>query len=172
MRKSSFSSFGDQLNAVTEAQRAKNCEEVVFARLEEHWQEVDQLLRQVEICANKSQKYATSWMAYYSKVYREVLLAGREDEHWAGGRQLRPPEWRREEAAPTISKILQILPGCEQKSSWFTFLIQAASLLASVRSSGSRVAVSLFKFSVFPAPVSFHSPWITTTVSMHLGTRK
>ena len=102
---------------------------------------------------------------------KEILLARLVDEDWAGGRQLRPPEWRRLDG-PTISKILQILPGCEQKSSWFTFLIQAASLLASVRSSGSRVAVSLFKFSVFPAPVSFHSLWITITVSMQLGTMK
>ena len=28
--------FWDQLNAVTEAHKAMNCEEVVFARLEEH----------------------------------------------------------------------------------------------------------------------------------------
>ena len=97
---------------------------------------------------------------------KEILLARLVDEDWAGGRQLRPPEWRR---LATISKIL---PGCEQKSSWFTFLIQAASLLDSVRSSGSRVAVSLFKFSVFPAPVSFHSLGTTTTVSMQLGIMK
>ena len=72
MRKSSLSSFGDQLNAVTEAHKAKNCEEVVFARLEEHWQEVDQLLRQVEIYANKSQKYATRSCLHGQRMSNEL----------------------------------------------------------------------------------------------------
>ena len=47
------------------------------------------------LLAKLTQLSTTSETLSYINVYREVLFARREDEHWAGGRQLRPPEWRR-----------------------------------------------------------------------------
>ena len=142
MRKSSLSSFGDQLNAVTKLRIAKR----LFLRV---WRNIDRRLinywgklkfmqtkvknmRRGPVCMAKgwamSWTLRTSWMPNYSKV----LLAGQrmsfEDQLngilqqglqrgpacWAGGWAL---SWRQaaqatrvEEAAPTISKILLILP--------------------------------------------------------------